>query len=84
MNAPREPWKPRVEEQQEFNPFSPPGDDRDALLHSPKINDASQDTSPLQGSKDLSDPDSLDDVIADANESGVAAETGSRPTTAKP
>ena len=84
MTAPREPWKPRVEEEQEFNPFSPPGDDRDALLHSPKINDPSQDSTPLQGSKDLSDPDSLDDVIEDANESGVPAKTDSRTTTAKP
>jgi hypothetical protein len=32
----------------------------------PKLRNPEEDTTPLQGSKDLSDADSLEDVIADA------------------
>lgn len=81
MSSPREPWTPRVDELQEFNPFSSTGPDGDALLHSPKIRDPEKDTAPLQGSKDLSDSDSLNDVIADAADPSAVGESNSPDTT---
>lgn len=61
----REPWKPHMERQAEFNPFDTTPKD-DALKRAPKIRNAEEDTAPLQGTKDLSDADSLEDVIADS------------------
>jgi hypothetical protein len=69
--AANEPWRPTVDTQTELNPFAnsdgASSDGRkDSILDSPQIRDASIDTAPLQGSKDLSDEDSLDDVVAGA------------------
>ncbi len=61
----REPWKPHIERQAEFNPFDITPKD-EALISAPKLRKPDEDTSPLQGTKDLSDVDSLEDVIADA------------------
>jgi hypothetical protein len=60
----RKPWQPHLDSEPEANPFAnrTQGDGRFVN----KIRDATQDTAPLQGSKDLSDEDSLDDVIADS------------------
>jgi hypothetical protein len=58
----RKPWQPRVDTDTELNPFHNGASDRDDPL---EIQDAEEDSAPLQGSKDLSDDDSLEDVIAD-------------------
>jgi hypothetical protein len=62
----RKPWRPKGDEQPELNPFvnSHSGD----RLDNDEINDPEVDSAPLQGSHDLSDEDSLEDVIADSNE----------------
>jgi hypothetical protein len=61
----RKPWQPRIDPQSELNPFANGASDRDALLETPQIEDAQEDSAPLQGSHDLSDEDSLSDVIAE-------------------
>jgi hypothetical protein len=64
--APRKPWEPKVDSSEKvLNPFANPVSDRDGVLDTPDIQDAAVDSAPLQGSKDLSDEDSLEDVIAD-------------------
>jgi hypothetical protein len=64
--AQRKPWRPRVDNQTELNPFvnSTSGE----RLDNDEINDPEEDSAPLQGTHDLSDDDSLDDVISDASE----------------
>jgi hypothetical protein len=64
MSQPK-PWQPRIDPQSELNPFSNGASDRDALLETPQIEDAEEDSAPLEGSHDLSDEDSLIDVIAE-------------------
>jgi hypothetical protein len=63
--SPRKPWQPRIDAESELNPFANGASDRDALLQTPELVDPDDDSSPLQGSHDLSDQDSLEDVIAD-------------------
>ena len=68
--ATRKPWQPSVDSsQKELNPFANPVSDREGVLDTPDIQDAEEDSAPLQGSKDLSDDDSLKDVSADADPS---------------
>lgn len=57
-------WQPHIDSEQPFN-ASPNVLDRPDP-HALDIHDAEEDTAPLQGTHDLSDPDSLEDVIADA------------------
>jgi hypothetical protein len=58
------PWSPDIDGQPLLHPFaSPDGDKSRSAL---KLDDPEQDTAPLQGTKDISDADSLEDVIADA------------------
>lgn len=59
----RKPWQPRLDTEQEQNAFAnrPQGDG--AFRN--KLRDPEEDTSPLQGSKDISDDDSLVDVVAE-------------------
>jgi hypothetical protein len=57
------PWSPKIDSQPIFNPFAPPDGDRTTT---PKLRDPQEDTAPLQGTKDVSDADSLQDVIADS------------------
>jgi len=64
--ANREGWRPRVENLPEFNPFQSPDSTKGPLLDTPKLRDAAEESSPLQGTKDLSDDDSLDDVVSDS------------------
>jgi hypothetical protein len=59
------PWSPKIDSDPLFNPFTPP--DGDKSNSTPTLLDPEEDTAPLQGTKDLSDPDSLEDVIADAD-----------------
>jgi len=62
----RKPWTPTIDHQPEFNPFGTVIDENNALSKPPELRDAAEDTAPLQGTRDLSDADSLEDVIADA------------------
>lgn len=57
-------WRPRIERAAEFNPFEALGGD-EYLLNAPRLR-SREDTAPLQGTRDLSDADSLEDVIAAA------------------
>jgi hypothetical protein len=61
----RKPWQPHLDSEPEANPFAN-RTQRDG--RSVKIQNPNEDTAPLQGTKDLSDEDSLDDVIADGSE----------------
>jgi|GEM_PF-2113702 len=60
----RRAWRPKVDTQPEFNPFGSVESGKDSLNHTPPLRDANEDTAPLEGSMDLSDEDSLQDVIA--------------------
>jgi hypothetical protein len=64
--ADRKPWQPRVDStEKELNPFANPVSDRGGVLDTPDLEDAEEDSAPLQGTRDVSDEDSLEDVIAD-------------------
>jgi hypothetical protein len=58
------PWSPDIDGSTPLHPFAPAegGQNRSTL----RLRDPEQDTAPLQGTKDLSDTDSLQDVVADA------------------
>ena len=58
-------WRPRIDADWEFNPFTDQVQGSDYLMRAPHIREA-RDTAPLQGTRDLTDMDSLNDVIADA------------------
>jgi hypothetical protein len=62
-------WRPRIERAVEFNPFEAVGGD-DHLKKVPRLR-STDDTAPLQGTKDRSDADSLEDVIAEATQSSI-------------
>jgi hypothetical protein len=65
MNS-RKPWQPKMDDtERTLNPSASPVSDREGILDTPQIRDPAEDSAPLQGSKDLSDDDSLEDVIAD-------------------
>lgn len=64
-------WRAHVDSDPEYNPFASTGvagDGRTQVepiaAEPPAIRDATVDTSPLEGTRDLSDPDSLEDVLA--------------------
>jgi hypothetical protein len=61
----KQPWSPTIEKSKDFQDHQNPALGDDPPL---RIPDATEDTAPLQGSKDLSDPDSLEDVIAESYE----------------
>jgi hypothetical protein len=58
------PWSPDIDGQPLLHPFTSP--DGDKSRNASRLLDPEQDTAPLQGTKDISDTDSLEDVIADA------------------
>jgi hypothetical protein len=62
-------WRPRIDRALEFNPFVAVGGD-DHLRNVPRLR-SRDDTAPLQGTRDLSDTDSLEDVIAEAAQSAA-------------
>jgi len=64
----RKPWQPRVDTETELNPFTNHTSEREGLVNAPEISDPEEDSAPLEGSKDLSDEDSLVDVIADSSD----------------
>jgi hypothetical protein len=59
----QKPWEPKVDSPDYFN-AEPSVVDKKALDST--IQDAEEDTGPLEGTRDLSDEDSLEDVVADA------------------
>ncbi len=78
----RKPWEPKIERDSEFNPFAKVDAAKGSFTESRGLLDLEEDTSPLQGTKDLSDVDSLQDVIADAY-AGQESKTETKPE-AKP
>jgi len=59
--AAKQPWRPRVDDgRDELNSFAHVDPDGTSPLASSQLQDANEDTAPLQGSKDRSDEDSLD------------------------
>ena len=60
----QKPWTPNIDSPTLLNPFTAP--DGDKGPSEPQLRDPAHDTAPLQGTKDISDADSLGDVIADA------------------
>jgi hypothetical protein len=54
------PWYPNLDTNKEFVDHKNPLGDTPQI----RVPDPEEDTAPLQGSKDLTDPDSLEDVIA--------------------
>ena len=74
------PWYPNLDKSKPFQEHANPALGDDAPLEVP---DAKEDTAPLQGSQDLSDPDSLEDVIATTFEPEPAAGPVVRPVTTK-
>jgi hypothetical protein len=60
----QKPWSPDIDSEPLLHSFAPSEGDRSRRTL--KLRDSEEDTAPLQGTKDLSDADSLDDVIADA------------------
>lgn len=58
-------WRPEVETEPELNPFASHTGDQ-SLIRPPKMRNAEEDTAPLQGTRDLSDEDSLQDVTVEA------------------
>jgi hypothetical protein len=63
MSSPK-PWSPDIGGSPLLHPFTSPDGDRSHAAVT--LRDPEHDTAPLQGTKDISDQDSLEDVIADA------------------
>ena len=61
-------WEPKIERAREFNPFAKVDADKGPYIETRDLTRPEDDTAPLQGSKDLSDKDSLQEVIAEAYE----------------
>ena len=61
--ADRKPWEPSLDTPEDGNPFANRTQGEGKFTK--KVRDPEEDSSPLQGSMDLSDEDSLVDVIAD-------------------
>jgi hypothetical protein len=61
----RKPWEPTIERNPEFNPFAKVDARKGPYTEKRELQRFEDDTAPLQGSKDVSDEDSLQDVIAD-------------------
>jgi hypothetical protein len=57
-----EPWRPRMDSPGVFHSFQNETPEADSILESPQLRDPEKDTAPLQGSKDKSDEDSLEDI----------------------
>lgn len=58
-------WQPTLDTEPEANAFANRTQGEGSFVN--KVRDPNEDTAPLQGSKDISDGDSLVDVVADQN-----------------
>jgi hypothetical protein len=74
------PWSPTLENPDAFMDHKNPALGNNPPLRMPLPD---EDTAPLQGSKDLSDPDSLEDVIAASYDPDTAPTTTAEPDRAK-
>ena len=70
-----EPWRPRMDEEQEFNAFTNDHRSDDDAPLPDEIPDPREDTAPLQGSDDLSDDDS---VVVDGADRNTRSEERAR------
>ena len=68
--ADRKPWQPSLDTEPEANAFANRTQGDGSFKK--KIRDSEADTSPLEGSKDISDDDSLLDVVADESRDPAA------------
>lgn len=57
-----EAWRPRVDSERVLHGFQNETPEADSILERPEVRDPEEDTAPLQGSKDRSDEDSLEDT----------------------
>ena len=57
-----EAWRPRVDRERVLHGFEGETPEADSILESPEVRDADDDTAPLQGTKDRSDDDSMEDI----------------------
>ena len=57
-----EAWRPRVDTERVLHGFQGDTPEADSILESPEVRDPEEDTAPLQGSKDRSDDDSMEDI----------------------
>jgi hypothetical protein len=57
-----EAWRPRVDRERVLHGFTNETPEADSILESPQVRDPDDDTAPLQGSKDRSDEDSMEDI----------------------
>jgi len=57
-----EAWRPRVDSERVLHGFQNETPEADSILESPEVRDPEEDTAPLQGSKDRSDKDSMEDI----------------------
>jgi hypothetical protein len=57
-----EAWRPRVDRAGVLHGFQNETPEADSILESPEVRDPEEDTAPLQGTKDRSDEDSLEDT----------------------
>jgi hypothetical protein len=55
-------WRPRVDSERVLHGFTNETLEADSILESPEVRDPDEDTAPLQGSKDRSDEDSMEDI----------------------
>jgi hypothetical protein len=64
MSEPK-PWQPSLDSEPELNAFANRTQGEPSFKN--KVRDPQEDTAPLEGSKDLSDGDSLIDVVAESS-----------------
>ena len=58
-----EAWRPRMDNSERvLHGFSNETPEADSILESPEVRDPEKDTGPLQGTKDRSDDDSMEDI----------------------
>jgi hypothetical protein len=72
--AERTPWQPKIDSEEDANPFANRTQGEGSFVR--KVRSPSEDTAPLQGSKDHSDEDSLVDM--DAEEAPASGRATSR------
>jgi hypothetical protein len=56
-----EAWMPRIERERDLHGFKGNTPEADSILESPQIRNPEEDTAPLEGTRDRSDEDSLDE-----------------------
>jgi len=57
-----EAWRPRIDSERVLHGFQNETPEADSILESPEVRDPEEDTGPLQGTKDRSDDDSMEDI----------------------